>query len=53
MNIKDLIIKLINATGLSREEIYEMVEMKKRELKHSISNLVAFKNIAKDLCVEL
>ena len=38
MNIKDLIIKLINATGLSREEIYEMVEMKKRELKHSISN---------------
>ena len=53
MKAEMYIKKLIVDTGLSREEIQEMVELKKKKLRPLISEEVALRIITNELGVDL
>ncbi|UCC19884.1 MAG: DUF2240 family protein [Promethearchaeota archaeon] len=52
MSREDLIKVIIKHTGLSREEINQMIECKKKKLKHLVNDKIALILIAKNLCVD-
>jgi hypothetical protein len=53
MNFEDLILTIIKDTGLSRKEIFQMIERKKKELFQFVSNELVLIIIAKELCVNI
>ena len=53
MNLEDLILILIKKTGLSRNEILELVNKLKSEKNYSVSDKKALIILAKSLCIEL
>ncbi len=53
MALEKYIIRIIKATGLSRKEIWKMINYKKSELNGLISDKKALFIIAKELCVNI
>ena len=53
MTREDLIITIIKQTGLSRKEIDQMIQYKKKKLKPFISDKLALWLIAKKLCIDI
>ncbi|MFW9873823.1 MAG: hypothetical protein ACFFG0_12015 [Candidatus Thorarchaeota archaeon] len=53
MNLEKFFLEIIKATGLSREEIHEMIDNTKRETNNPISDERALLIIAKNLCVDI
>ena len=51
MNNEKLIIQIIKDTGLSREEIIEMIEQKKVNLRGRLSELRALQMVGRELAV--
>lgn len=53
MKEEQIVVIIIKQTGLSRKEIYEMTEKKKKKCIGPISNSVALFQIVKDLCIRI
>ncbi len=53
MTLEKYIIRIIKATGLSKKEIWKMINYKKNELNYLISDKKALFIIAKELCVDI
>ncbi|MFX1501457.1 MAG: DUF2240 family protein [Promethearchaeota archaeon] len=52
MNFEDFILTIIKNTGLSRKEIFQMIEKKKKEFIQINSDELALMIIAKELYVD-
>ena len=53
MALEKYILRIIKATGLSKKEIWKMINYKKSELNGLISDKKAIFIIAKELCVDI
>ncbi|MFX0001295.1 MAG: DUF2240 family protein [Candidatus Hermodarchaeota archaeon] len=53
MNLEKCFLEIIKKTGLSREEIREMIDDTKKESNNPISDEIALLIIAKNLCVDI
>lgn len=53
MKSEEIVLKIIKQTGLSRKEIYEMIEEMRKKYKSSISEFLVLSQIVKDLCITL
>jgi len=53
MRDEEIVLIIIRQTGLSRKEIYEMTEKKKKKFNGLISNSFALFQIVKDLCIRI
>ena len=53
MKNEEIVLKIIKQTGLSRKEIYEMIEKKKKKFKSLKSDFLVLSQIVKDLCITL
>ena len=53
MPIEKYILRIIKDTGLSKKEIWDMINAKKEELKGLISDKTAIFMLARELCVDM
>ncbi len=53
MALEKYILRIIKATGLSKKEIWNMINYKKSELNGLASDKKALFTIAKELCVDI
>jgi len=53
MALEKYILRIIKATGLSRKEIWKMVNDRRNEINNLISDKKALFIIAKELCIDI
>ena len=53
MKIEKIIIKIIKETGLSRQEIFEMMNQKRLEFNSGITKATALIEVANELAVSI
>ncbi len=53
MPIEKYILRILEDTGLSKKEIWEMINVKKKELKGLISDKAAIFMLARELCIDM
>ncbi|MFW9901424.1 MAG: hypothetical protein ACFFDY_09055 [Candidatus Thorarchaeota archaeon] len=53
MDLEDIILVIIKDSGLSRNEIHDLIRLQKSEINKKISDKKALLLIAKSLCINI